>query len=127
MRIRNEKGQWTNSTSSRDSDDTTEVEPDTDEEGEEAEYELEKIVASKSNDSGQQLYLVRWKGWGPEYDEWKTSEDLEHAQELIDIYDKKRIGLGTSAENADCDDSDYEERENRVTREVSVDHRMSVE
>ncbi|KAF8856000.1 hypothetical protein BDZ45DRAFT_745860 [Acephala macrosclerotiorum] len=122
MRVRNQKGQWANTNRSRYSEDTIEVDPDTDEEeGEESEYELEKIVASKPNDAGQLLYLVRWKGWGPEYDEWKTTEDLEHARDLIDIYDKQCTGLGTNAEDSDVDDSDYEEKEASRMHEASRD------
>ncbi|CZR56070.1 uncharacterized protein PAC_05958 [Phialocephala subalpina] len=121
-RVRNDKVQWVNMKSSSNSDDTIEVDVDTYEEddveagGEESEYELEKIVASKPNGSGQLLYLVRWKGWGPEFDEWKTTEDLEHAQDLVDIYEKP-TGGETNAENSDADNSDYEEKRPRRMRE----------
>lgn len=33
-------------------------------------------------------YLVRWKGWGAEYDDWIAEENLQHAGELIEEFKK---------------------------------------
>ena len=34
-------------------------------------------------------YLVRWKGWGRELDEWHGLDDLENAMELVNAFDNK--------------------------------------
>jgi hypothetical protein len=34
-------------------------------------------------------YLVRWKGYGPEYDKWYKKELLDGATELVREYDRK--------------------------------------
>jgi hypothetical protein len=57
-------------------------------EGEE-EYEIEAIVRSAVRGRGRhrhQHYLVRWKGSGPESDEWIAVDELNHAKDLIDEY-----------------------------------------
>ena len=33
-------------------------------------------------------YLVRWRGYGPEYDEWRSVKDLGNSQDLVDEYDR---------------------------------------
>jgi Chromo (CHRromatin Organisation MOdifier) domain len=33
-------------------------------------------------------YLVRWKGYGPENDTWLPEEEMSHARELIDEFEK---------------------------------------
>lgn len=37
------------------------------------EYEVEKILKKKR---GSELYLVRWKGFGPEFDTWERKDNL---------------------------------------------------
>lgn len=36
-------------------------------------------------------YLVRWKGFGPEHDEWMAEKDLSHAKELVQDYENDAI------------------------------------
>jgi hypothetical protein len=31
-------------------------------------------------------YLIRWKGWSAEYDEWVHEGHLEHAGEVVEQY-----------------------------------------
>ncbi|QRW24723.1 hypothetical protein RhiXN_11635 [Rhizoctonia solani] len=50
-------------------------------EGEE-EYEVEQIIDSKRQ-KGKWLYLIKWKGYGPEDNSWEPEELLEHSQEEI--------------------------------------------
>jgi transposase InsO family protein len=57
-------------------------------EGEE-EYEIEAVVKSAMRGKGRNRrlhYLLRWKGYGPEYDTWVPEEDMEHARELVDDF-----------------------------------------
>lgn len=48
-------------------------------------YELERILDCKLFNKTVK-YLVRWKGYGPQHDEWKTKRDLKHAKDLIDDF-----------------------------------------
>jgi hypothetical protein len=50
-------------------------------EGEE-EYEVETILSSRKK--GRRMeYLVRWKGYGSDSDEWIPEANLEHSSELL--------------------------------------------
>ena len=33
--------------------------------------------------NGQDMYLVRWKGYGPEEDQWLSLADLENAPDVL--------------------------------------------
>ena len=59
----------------------------------EAEWEVEAVVKKRvlrrrgRNTSPKTQYLIRWKGFGPEYDEWKEEEELEGCSELVKEYE----------------------------------------
>ena len=43
------------------------------------EYEIERIIAHRTNHMRGKEFLVRWKGYAPTSDKWKSEEDLENA------------------------------------------------
>jgi hypothetical protein len=53
-------------------------------EGEE-EYEVESILDSRKWGRGFQ-YFVKWKGYGPEHNEWVPKANVENAQKLVDLF-----------------------------------------
>jgi chromodomain-containing protein len=58
-------------------------------EGEE-EFEIERLLRKRTirRGRGSQIqYLVRWKGYGPEHDQWYSEKDLGNAVELIREYE----------------------------------------
>ncbi|TAQ84474.1 hypothetical protein B7494_g7190 [Chlorociboria aeruginascens] len=50
-------------------------------------FELDKILAKRKTPTGQTRYLVRWKGYGPEYDQWYSEKRLANAKDLIEEYE----------------------------------------
>ena len=62
-----------------------------DDSGEE-EWEIESIVDHRERRAGVQ-YLVHWKGWSKEYDEWVHEGFLTHMPTLIQEY-HAHTGLG---------------------------------
>jgi hypothetical protein len=52
------------------------------EEGAAPEYEVE-VILKKRVTKGTAYYLVRWKGWPEEYDQWVPEENLEGAPDLL--------------------------------------------
>ena len=46
-------------------------------------WEVERIVGKQGN-----RYLVRWKGWGPAHDQWRTKAQL-NASELVKEYEER--------------------------------------
>jgi hypothetical protein len=55
------------------------------------EYEVEKIVGKRYDKSRKQnMWLVRWKNYGPQFDTWQTRRDLRNALEMLRAFEKKR-------------------------------------
>jgi len=55
----------------------------------ELEWEIEAIVGKHTSKRGQRKkteFLVRWKGYGPEWDSWLPDDNLPNAQEAIAEY-----------------------------------------
>ena len=53
-------------------------------------YEVEKQVDKRIRKYGRTpvtQYLVRWLGYGPEYDEWRSISALENSMELVEQYE----------------------------------------
>lgn len=51
----------------------------------EDEYEVEKIIDVRNKKNGTREFLVHWKNWGPEYDNWEPEKNLQ-CTELIDSF-----------------------------------------
>jgi len=75
--------------SSKTQDAIVESPPFTDVDGNSDAYEVDRIVDHRSWNAGSTVrvqYLVRWKGYGPEYDTWQTKTSLRHAREAVQDY-----------------------------------------
>lgn len=57
--------------------------------GESDHYKVEALLGRRQGGRGgrQTFYLVKWKGYGHEFNEWKNKKDLQHAAELVRQYD----------------------------------------
>jgi len=53
------------------------------------EWEVEAILDDRIRRQKEQ-FLVRWKGYPPTEDSWQWKEDLEHAEEILREYQRKR-------------------------------------
>ena len=51
----------------------------------EEEYEIEKVRKHQKQEKGVQ-YLVYWKGYGDEHDQWIAETGLPHTREAIEDY-----------------------------------------
>jgi len=61
-------------------------------EGEEY-WKIETIIRRELRGRGRNRrihYLVRWKGYGPEFDEWLPVEEMEHSGELVEEFESKQ-------------------------------------
>ena len=72
--------------------DSVQVEGDTEEY---KSWELDRLLSKRIIPIGRARtmvtqYLARWKGYGPEHDEWLSEQKLSNARELIDDYERGR-------------------------------------
>ena len=54
----------------------------------ETEYEIDRILDKKIS-RNRLKFLVRWKGYTAEHDEWIDEGYLEHSKDLIDDYNER--------------------------------------
>ena len=69
--------------------------PPVDVDGEE-QWEIETIVRAEFRGRGRNWrkhYLVRWKCCGPEVDSWIPVEGMEHAQDLLEEFERREKDL----------------------------------
>ncbi|RDB19205.1 Retrovirus-related Pol polyprotein from transposon opus [Hypsizygus marmoreus] len=53
------------------------------------EYDVEKIVGHRFNKKSKKMeYLVRWLGYGPQFDTWQSTKDLKNAPWVVATYRK---------------------------------------
>ena len=62
-----------------------------------ASYEVDSIVDRYIPSEGwhHRKYLIRWKGFSEEHDEWHNPKDLSEAQESMEEYDRQNPAPGT--------------------------------
>ena len=71
-------------------------------------WELERVVDHATR-RGKTYYLVRWKGYGPQYNKWLKPEALKHVVWLVEEYHKRlrckeelrRVGDGVREKRRD--------------------------
>jgi len=49
-------------------------------------FEVDRLVGKREAVRGTE-YLLRWKGYGPEWDEWRNLPELENATDLVNDYE----------------------------------------
>jgi hypothetical protein len=86
------------------------------------EWEIEKILAKRVKTvRGKHFtdYLVRWTGYGPEFDEWRRQDTLENAKEAIDDFEKSQKQehlLGESHQNTQSPQNTQERAQKLVPK-----------
>ena len=57
-------------------------------------YEIEALVGkrvTKRHGRTQNQYLVRWKGYGPEWDQWYSEYELGDVKEMVEDFNKAQV------------------------------------
>ncbi|KAK5949744.1 hypothetical protein OHC33_009133 [Knufia fluminis] len=55
-------------------------------------YEIERILAEKTNDEGEHVYLVKWDGYPDEECTWEPADHFDHPEALQEWSDQKARG-----------------------------------
>lgn len=70
--------------------DAVEIEGDTEDQ---KSYEVERVLAKRIRKFGRTAvtqYLIKWLGYGPEFNEWKSLSALDHCLELIEEFEQRQ-------------------------------------
>jgi hypothetical protein len=51
-------------------------------------YEIDRLIDRRITARRETEYLVRWKGWESQYDEWRNISELQGCLELVNEYEK---------------------------------------
>ena len=79
------------------SEEEGEEESSSEEEGEEEEvYEVEDILDRREAVDGSYEYLIRWRGYSPDWDSWEPPENLEGSNELRRKFDAMADARGVA-------------------------------
>lgn len=54
-------------------------------------YELDRVLDHRMTKKGRIQYLVRWKGYGPEFDTWMSKDQLENATDIVADYERAKV------------------------------------
>lgn len=49
-------------------------------------FEVEKILRHKKDKRGVQIFLIRWKNYGPDHDTWEPESNLNNCQKMLERY-----------------------------------------
>jgi cephalosporin-C deacetylase-like acetyl esterase len=60
-------------------------------------YEVEKVIAKrmlpkKGKRAARTEYLIKWKGYDDQWNQWMAQDQLDHAQDLVQEYEAKMKG-----------------------------------
>ncbi|KEP45127.1 putative Transposon Tf2-1 polyprotein, partial [Rhizoctonia solani 123E] len=56
------------------------------------EYKVKAIVDHKQ-ENGQWWYYIKWKGCGPESNNWEPRQNLEHTRKILNIFHAKLLKM----------------------------------
>ena len=75
------------------------------------EYEVEKILDSRYRGAGVQ-YLVQWKGYAREHNQWEPGSNLKNAKRLVDKFHRENPEAPRRVAAVDFDQLPFRPREN---------------
>lgn len=55
-------------------------------------YEVSKILHSRTKEDNTREFLVRWKGWAPEFDSWEPEANLECPDLISEFHVREENG-----------------------------------
>lgn len=64
-------------------------------------YEIERIIQHKEGRNGKFKYMIKWKGYGHEHNQWKSEWQLRKASGLITDYWKVKSTDKTASADTD--------------------------
>lgn len=54
-------------------------------------YEMKRIIIYRSTKRRGMEHLIRWKGYGPEFDKWRSISELGDSSDLLQDYQRQQI------------------------------------
>ena len=88
-------------------------------------YEVETILNVRETADGKREFLIKWKGWGPSWNNWEPEENILDRR-LLKKFNKKKRPLKTSLPDSLPDAEDFTmQSKRRCAKQAAVKARMA--
>ena len=87
-------------------------------------YEVETLLDVRETADGKREFLIKWKGWGPKWNNWEPEEHILDKRMLRKFNNKKRPMEGTQPPSQDVDDFAMNSKR-RCAKQAAVKARMA--
>ena len=88
-------------------------------------YEVETLLSVRETADGKREFLIKWKGWGPSWNNWEPEENILDRR-LLKKFNKKKRPLKTSLPDSLPDAEDFTmQSKRRCAKQAAVKARMA--
>ena len=88
-------------------------------------YEVDKVLGMRLAEGGKREFLIKWRGWGPKWNNWEPEEHILDRR-LISKFDRKRkAGPLPLAETMDDVDNFSMQSKRRCAKSAAIKARVA--
>ena len=90
-------------------------------------YEVEKVLDMRVTAHGKREFLIKWRGWGPSWNNWEPEEHILDRRLLRKFNQKKREAAHSAVEHAQESNEFSIQSKRRCAKEATVRARAAAQ
>ena len=87
-------------------------------------YEVEKVLAMRRTENGKREFLIKWKGWGPTWNNWEPEEHILDRR-MLRKFNKKRPAAESASSIMDGTDGITVQSKRRCAKQATMKARTA--
>ena len=87
-------------------------------------YEVETVLAMRQTENGKREFLIKWKGWGPTWNNWEPEEHILDRR-MLSKFNKKRPAAGSASSIMDGTDGITVQSKRRCAKQATMKARKA--
>ena len=87
-------------------------------------YEVETVLAMRQAENEKREFLIKWKGWGPKWNNWEPEEHILDRR-MLRKFNKKRPVVQMAPAVMDCTDGITVQSKRRCAKHATMKARMA--